>query len=677
MGTITFVAPADGNVVLEFRGLGQGDPFNDPNHDPTTDALNDTYGMFLDNVVVVPVSAVVDLDTDSNNDGVIDPNNDSATGTDDPTEEDSPGRIVFVNADDDDKNGVQDSLDQGPVAGDNDLAELLLTTVSFWGSSLGDPVVSYDDTVIRLFSGADRSGPVASGSAIASNGPLYAEGLASGTSLVTVTLSSNGLTFTDTVRLTVIPYPTTIDVDIDSDNNQDFDPPAQSEWEEILEDHPYAIGKLIMLDNPQRTVTPIVLEVPAGLPEDLPAIGVRIDWDVVGRAGWVRLWNTHVIDDLRNPAAVDDGGNRIFPGFTYTLSDLNYNAEAGRIVIYAEGVQENEVLKTLAGVESVPKVDERIRGTIVVNGDDAAFDEVKYMVANEDSFYYALHTRQEVRNELASRGVYTFDDMPKFSLERKTPKAIGLGDSEEVPLRPDVPGFKAMVYQDYITGEAQYVLAFGGTDDNIWELEFDDWLNNIKQGLGWSAPQYTAAMEIGDEVAAALGQTHLIVTGHSLGGGLATAAALVAGVRADTFNSAGLHEYTLYDRDQDDSPLLDPAGEYVELYPGAAARYRAAGDFINAYYVDYDILTFVQGFIGRTALGIQHELDGPKDLELALYVAAFGTAVAARSPWEAAAAALGAIDIMIGLHSHPSILHGLLVTEGILSAQIDMLGYDL
>jgi hypothetical protein len=54
MGTVTFVAPADGNVVLEFRGLGQGDPFNDANYDPATDPLNDTYGMFLDNVVVVP-----------------------------------------------------------------------------------------------------------------------------------------------------------------------------------------------------------------------------------------------------------------------------------------------------------------------------------------------------------------------------------------------------------------------------------------------------------------------------------------------------------------------------------------------------------------------------------------------------------------------------------------------
>jgi hypothetical protein len=84
-------------------------------------------------------------------------------------------------------------------------------------------------------------------------------------------------------------------------------------------------------------------------------------------------------------------------------------------------VRENAQLKTLAGVEAAPRVDERIRGTLVVNGDDAAFDEVKYLVANEDSFYYALHTRQEVRNALASRGVYSFADLRKFSLQPKSP----------------------------------------------------------------------------------------------------------------------------------------------------------------------------------------------------------------------------------------------------------------
>jgi hypothetical protein len=42
-------------------------------------------------------------------------------------------------------------------------------------------------------------------------------------------------------------------------------------------------------------------------------------------------------------------------------------------------------------------VDERIRGTLVVNGDDAAFDEVKYMVANEDSLVQHSFCKSPVR----------------------------------------------------------------------------------------------------------------------------------------------------------------------------------------------------------------------------------------------------------------------------------------
>jgi len=93
--------------------------------------------------------------------------------------------------------------------------------------------------------------------------------------------------------------------------------------------------------------------------------------------------------------------------------------------------------------------------------------------------------------------------------------------------------------------------------------------------------------------------------------------------------------------------------------------------------VDYEILHFVQGYTGPTAVGVQHEMDGPKDLELALYVAGFAASVANRSPWNAAAAALGALGAMVELHSPPSFLYGLLVTEGSLGAiQVDMLGYS-
>lgn len=371
----------------------------------------------------------------------------------------------------------------------------------------------------------------------------------------------NAVSFTDTVRITVIPYPNTIDVDIDSDNNQGFDQPAQSTWEETLEVHPYAIGKLIMLDKPERPLTPIVLEMPTDLPENLPSLGIRIDWDVAGVAGWVRLWNTPIIDGVRNPDHVNKGGNGIYPGFVYTLSDLNYNAEAGRIVIYAEGYKENAVLKTLAGVELFHKVDDRVRGTLVVNGDDAAFDEVKYIVANEDSFYYQLHTRQEVRNELASRGVYTFADMPQFSLQLKDAvndlRVVGLDDGL-LGLGSTVAGFKAQVYQDYITGEDQYVVSFAGTDDTFVQIVNQlrggegDWQNNLVQGFGHGAPdQYEAAMRIGFALTnnSMIPQGHLIATGHSLGGGLASAAAVVGGIRAHTFNAAWLRPETLREPD--------------------------------------------------------------------------------------------------------------------------------
>ena len=102
-----------------------------------------------------------------------------------------------------------------------------------------------------------------------------------------------------------------------------------------------------------------------------------------------------------------------------------------------------------------------------------------------------------------------------------------------------------------------------------------------------------------------------------------------------------------------------------------------AGNFVTARYVDYEILNFVQGFIGRTAIGVQQEMDGHNDLELAMYVTGFAAAVVNRNPWHAAAAALSALDTMVELHSPSSILYGLLVTKGSLRGiRIDMLGYS-
>lgn len=81
-----------------------------------------------------------------------------------------------------------------------------------------------------------------------------------------------------------------------------------------------------------------------------------------------------------------------------------------------------------------------------------------------------------------------------------------------------------------------YTIAFRGTDPN----SFGDIVANARQGLGWESAYYSQAMRIGQQVAAnAPGQVDF--TGHSLGGGLAAAAAVRSGAPATTFNTAGLH----------------------------------------------------------------------------------------------------------------------------------------
>jgi hypothetical protein len=158
-----------------------------------------------------------------------------------------------------------------------------------------------------------------------------------------------------------------LDLDIDSDNNNGFALPAESEWEETLEVHSYALGKLIMLDNPTRPLTPFVVTLRKDLDPDDPAIRVKIDWDVVGLAGTIKIWGTGIADEFRDPAAVDEGGDRVFPDFAYSLVDLGYDPDSGTIILYAEGTEENTIIKTLAGLEGFGKPDERIKATILID----------------------------------------------------------------------------------------------------------------------------------------------------------------------------------------------------------------------------------------------------------------------------------------------------------------------
>jgi hypothetical protein len=441
-----------------------------------------------------------------------------------------------------------------------------------------------------------------------------------------------------------------IDIDIDSDNNNHDGFPQRSEWEETLEEEEYGLGRLIMLDKPDRPLTPVLIQLPPGLPPPLglppddDLFRVRLDWNQAGDAGTIKLWTSPLMDEVRRPESVANGGHQVFPGESYTLEEIGYGG--GQILLYAEGIAENAALKTLAGVEREGKPEEYIRGTFIVKGQEVGSDKVKYLVANEDSFFYQLQTRQEVRNALASRGVYTFADLKNFCLRADA----NLADKA-------VPGLRAMKYQDYITGKDQYVLALGGTDDK-W-----DWGNNFAQGWGLLPDQYNEAIDLGIKFKKDVSMKgHLVVTGHSLGGGLASAAALAGGFPADTFNAAWLHENT--------RSLIGP---------------DANGGAIRAYYVDYDILTFLQarvgdwrddGIIRIAPVGSLQPLDSPYDVDIAVASAAIATLFVGGS-FAGPAAAAGAgrvVDIMVTCHNLNVVLYGLLVREG--NPAVDMLGYS-
>lgn len=122
-----------------------------------------------------------------------------------------------------------------------------------------------------------------------------------------------------------------------------------------------------------------------------------------------------------------------------------------------------------------------------------------------------------------------------------------ISDSElkELGFKPELlenrdSDFHAAIYRNYNTGEV--VLAFEGTSTG------KDWKANGDQGRGISTSQYEQAKEIGLRFNETFPDEKKVITGHSLGGGLAAYAGLWTGnkdIKVITFNAAGLHDSTL------------------------------------------------------------------------------------------------------------------------------------
>jgi filamentous hemagglutinin len=103
-------------------------------------------------------------------------------------------------------------------------------------------------------------------------------------------------------------------------------------------------------------------------------------------------------------------------------------------------------------------------------------------------------------------------------------------------------GYSAKVF--YSKDANEYVFVFVGSND------IKDWSSNFAQAFGLVGKQYVQAgdnniLDKLSELARSTGGT-LAATGHSLGGGLATAVASTGKIdRAVVFNAAGVHDNTI------------------------------------------------------------------------------------------------------------------------------------
>jgi len=136
--------------------------------------------------------------------------------------------------------------------------------------------------------------------------------------------------------------------------------------------------------------------------------------------------------------------------------------------------------------------------------------------------------------------------------------------------------FRAQMYKPdpaVFGNDIKPTVAFKGTTFS----SMADWKNSGAQALGLEADYYKKAVAIGGNLAKTGADVQ--ITGHSLGGGLASAASGASGLNGTTFNASGLERGT----------IVDSGGTVIPSK-------------INAYRVSGEILTSTQEFSLGSAL---------------------------------------------------------------------------
>ncbi|MBX9401193.1 hypothetical protein K4L06_07690 [Lysobacter sp. BMK333-48F3] len=183
----------------------------------------------------------------------------------------------------------------------------------------------------------------------------------------------------------------------------------------------------------------------------------------------------------------------------------------------------------------------------------------------------------------------------------KTPdgKPAGIDPND---LEVESSGFRAAIYTN---GNGQYVVAFAGTN-GFNPIGDGDIANDVGQGLGFNTSQYKQAVALAKEAEAAFGD-NVVYTGHSLGGGLASTAALATGNTAVTFNAAGLSNDTLRDLG------FSPHEARSQAEDGQIRRYNVDGDPLTGVQQSVEVLNGMPDAVGYE-LNLKHPEGWPNVL---------------------------------------------------------------